>query len=227
MRLEKASTKAVNYACKMFHYAKSVPVNTTGFSVFNDKDEWCGVVLFGSGANNNLPKSFNLSSGQVIELVRMALNGKQGTTSKVLALAIKLIKKQIPLCQLLVSYSDRNQDHYGTIYQATNWFYCGDSTTETTPIINGKRVHRKSIYSQYGTNDLIGLKKRGITVTYEKDKPKHRYIYPLDKSLIPMCKALSKPYPKKEITCDNSITANAAGFQLAEEGQHHLIAQKD
>jgi hypothetical protein len=25
---------------------------------------------------------------------------------------------------------------------------------------------------------------------------KHRYIYPLDKSLIPLCKSLSKPYPK-------------------------------
>ena len=27
---------------------------------------------------------------------------------------------------------------------------------------------------------------------------KRKYIYPLDKTLIPLCKSLSKPYPKKE-----------------------------
>ena len=30
-------------------------------------------------------------------------------------------------------------------------------------------------------------------------KGKQKYIYALDKSLIPLCKSLSKPYPKKEI----------------------------
>ena len=34
MRLEKASYKAIKYACLNFHYAKSIPVNTFGYSVF-------------------------------------------------------------------------------------------------------------------------------------------------------------------------------------------------
>lgn len=220
MRLEKASTKAVNYACKMFHYAKSVPVNTTGFSVFNDKNEWCGVVLFGSGANNNLASGIGLNQGQALELVRMALNGKHGTTSKVMAMSLKLIKKQLPLCKLLISFADPEQGHKGTIYQATNWFYIGTSKPQREVIdpSTGKVIHKRIANGKYGT--IKGLEKSKLMF-------KHKYIYPLDKSLIPMCKALSKPYPKKEITCDNSITANAAGFQLAEEGQHHLIAQKD
>jgi hypothetical protein len=33
----------------------------------------------------------------------------------------------------------------------------------------------------------------------EKIMNKYRYVYPLDKSLIPLCKSLSKPYPKKEL----------------------------
>ena len=77
MRLEKASYKAIKYACMKFHYAKSVPVNVFGYSVFNDKNEWCGVILYGTGANNNISKQYNLKQGNVIELVRMALNGKQ------------------------------------------------------------------------------------------------------------------------------------------------------
>ena len=51
MRLEKASYKAVTFSCLNFHYAKSIPVNTFGYSVFNNKNEWCGVVLYGTGAN--------------------------------------------------------------------------------------------------------------------------------------------------------------------------------
>ena len=77
MILKKASHKAIKYACLKFHYAKSVPVNVLGFSVFNKENEWCGVVLYGIGANNNLSKAYSLPQGSVIELVRMALNGKQ------------------------------------------------------------------------------------------------------------------------------------------------------
>lgn len=196
MRLEKASYKAVQYACMNFHYAKSVPVNVTGFSVFNDKNDWCGVILYGSGANNHIAAQYNLNQGEVIELVRMALNGKQESTGKALSISMKIIKKYVPLCKLLISYSDRNQGHYGTIYQATNWYYVGDSKTSQTPTINGKRIHAKSIYSKYGTNSIDVLRNKGINIQYSKDEPKHKYIYPLHKSLIPLCKSLCKSYPK-------------------------------
>jgi hypothetical protein len=90
MRLEIASYKAIKYACLNFNYAKAVPVNTFGYSVFNDKNEWCGVILYGSGASNNLGKQLNLVQGQYMELVRMALNGKHESTSKALSLSLKL-----------------------------------------------------------------------------------------------------------------------------------------
>ena len=93
MKLELASYKAIKYACLNFHYAKSLPVNTIGFSVFNTKNEWCGVVLYGTGANNNIANTYQLKQGQVIELVRMALNGKQESTSKTLSISLKLVKK--------------------------------------------------------------------------------------------------------------------------------------
>lgn len=52
MRLTKANSKAINYACKNFHYSKSVPAVQYAYNVYNDKDEWCGVILYGGGANN-------------------------------------------------------------------------------------------------------------------------------------------------------------------------------
>lgn len=197
MILKKASYKAIKYACLKYHYAKSVPVNVFGFAVFNDDKEFCGCIVYGRGANNNIAKPFKMVQGQVIELVRVALNGKQSVTSKAVAISIRLLPKFIPTAKLLVSYADENQGHSGTIYQAMNWFYIGDSETTKTPVMNGKRVHARAIYSRYGTNDIKALQERGIDVHYVKDKPKRKYIYPIDKNLIPMCKELSKEYPKK------------------------------
>ena len=221
MRLEKASYKAIQYACKMFHYAKSVPNVGLSYSVFNDKKEWCGVICFGIGATNNIAMPYGLNQGQVIELVRMAMNGKQESTTKAMAIALKLVYKDAPNVKLVVSYADSEQGHYGTIYQATNWFYTGFST-DTNLIVNGKREHRRTLGSRFGTCSADAIRQKGYKVEVIKTKPKWKYIYPLYKSLIPLCKSLSKPYPKK---CDSSITANAVADQATEEGQHHPIAQ--
>ena len=99
MRLEKASYKAVKYACIKFHYAKTVPVTNISYSVFNNNNEWCGVICYGGGANYNLGKKYGVVSGQFLELTRMALNGKQESTSKALSVSIKMIKKNKPLVQ--------------------------------------------------------------------------------------------------------------------------------
>ena len=211
MRLEKASTKAIKYACLNFHYAKSVPVNTFGYSVFNNKNEWCGVVLYGTGANNNLATQYNLNQGNVLELVRMALNGKQESTSKALAISLKLIKNAIPLCKLIISYADKDQNHNGIIYQATNWYYVGTSMInkkDASYIIDGKRIHGKTISDKCKRYGLIKNVENAKKVYKAKEiieyvtKGKIKYIYALDKSLIPLCKSLSKEYPK---TSDKSV----------------------
>lgn len=217
MRLEKASLKAINYSCKHYHYSKSVPVNPFAFSVFNNQDEWCGCVLYSAGANNNIGLPYGLRSGQIIELTRMALNGKQESTSKVLAVSMKILNKHLPLVKMIISFADTKQNHIGIIYQATNFYYTG--TVKTTPdyFFRGRWMRQRQI------NSLIGsLSKLPPDTPRRKGADKIRYIYPLDKSLIPLCKSLSKPYPKK---CDSSITANASGIQPEEEGQHHPIAQ--
>lgn len=205
MRLEIASAKAIRYACINFHYANSVPVNTFGYSVFNNNNEWSGVILYGIGANNNISKQYNLKQGQVIELVRVALNGKQESTSKALSISLKLIKKAIPLCKLIISYADKDQNHIGVIYQATNWFYTGESMInkkDGSCVINGKRIHGKTISDkckQYGlAKNIENIKKvyKTKNVIEYVTKGKIKYIYPLDKSLITLCESLSKPYPK-------------------------------
>lgn len=198
MRLEIASNKAIKYACMNFHYAKAVPNVGLAYNVFNNLNEWCGVICYGIGATNNIAEPYNLKQGEVIELVRMALNGKQESTTKAMSISLRLLKKNAPNVKLIVSYADSEQNHFGTIYQATNWFYTGYST-DTNLIVNGERKHRRTLGSKYGTCSAVELRKKGFNVEVLKTKPKWKYIYPLDKTLLPFCRSLSKPYPKQAV----------------------------
>jgi hypothetical protein len=190
MRLEKASYKAIQYACLNFHYAKTVPASSIAYSVFNEKKEWCGIVSFCYPSGVMSGKQFDLRQGEFIELNRMALNGKQKSTSQVLSIAIKLFKKQNPTVKLLISYADKGQEHYGVIYQATNWIYLGENESSGKDYFyNGKWRHDRTL-NTYSKEFLSKLETR-------KRSGKRKYIYPLDKSILNYCKSIAKPYPKK------------------------------
>lgn len=215
MRLEIASAKAVKYACMNFHYAKRIPSQPmTAFSVFEDS-LWCGCICFNAGIEG-INKPYSLRMGQVSELVRVALNGKQSSTSKALSLALKVFKKTNPLVKLVVSYADSDENHIGVIYQATNWIYEQSKKTSNAFFCKktGKPIHSRQISNtgftvQFGTKKKCFKKEDVIEV---KKGIKYKYIYPLDKKLIPMCRAMAKPYPK-----------NAA---VAHKGEHQASSQE-
>lgn len=190
MRLEKASYKAIKYACIKFHYAKTVPVTNISYSVFNNNNEWCGVICYGGGANYNLGKKYGAVAGQFLELTRMALNGKQESTSKALSLSIKMIKKNKPLVNLLISYADKGQNHKGIIYQATNWLFVDETESSGIEVFYKGKWRHDRIQSSISKDLWIKLDKR-------KKSGKYKYIYPLTKELKNKCLELKKYYPKK------------------------------
>lgn len=196
MRLVKANRKAIEYACKNFHYSKSVPAVQYGYNVYNDNDEWCGVILYGGGANNNMPKSFNKNAGEVLELVRVALNGKQEYTSKAVALSLKQLHKDDPLVQIVVSYADHRQRHLGTIYQATNWIYLGKTiTSDTQYFYKGKWTHERTINAQKNRNELKKM------LSKRENSNKFKYVFVFNKRERKQYLKLAQPYPK-----DNDLT---------------------
>lgn len=208
MILKKASKKAIVYSCINFHYSKTRPAGATyGYSVFNKKNEWCGTILYGRGGNPSIASPYGLKHGQVIELVRMALNGKQESTSKALAISLKLLKKDCPTVKLIVSYADKGQAHVGTIYQATNWIYETESKSSGYEYLyNGKWTHSRTINIAKKTKGLKAelLKKRKVS-------GKIKYLYPLDKEIRIQVQKLSKPYLKN--ICDASVNRSTLSFQ--------------
>ena len=87
-----ANPDAIRYACMNYHYAERVPINAISFNVYQD-GVWCGVIMYGYGANPYIAENYGKWQGQVLELVRVALNGKQNTTSECLAVSLKMLKK--------------------------------------------------------------------------------------------------------------------------------------
>tara|TARA_Y100001938_G_scaffold58720_1_gene82173 strand:- start:4937 stop:5533 length:597 start_codon:yes stop_codon:yes gene_type:complete len=192
--LKRASKKAIKYSTFNFHYAKRRPgTSNIAYSVFNNKNEWCGCIIYGHGASPSIGKPYGLVHGQIIELVRMALNGKQESTSKALAISMKLVKKDCPTVKMIVSYADKGQNHVGTIYQATNWNYVGQSeSTGHEYWYKGRWTHSKTIgdkHRMYGLK-IDHLKKR-------KTSGKIKYIYPLCPEMKILTEKIKKPYPKK------------------------------
>lgn len=197
MKLTKANSKAIKYACKNFHYSQSVPTVQYAYNVYNDKDEWCGVILFGGGANNNLAKSFNLRNGEVLELERVALNGKQEQTSKAVSIALRLLHKENPIVKLVVSYADHRQKHLGIIYQATNWIYLGmTKTSDFQYFYNGKWTHERTINSKSNKDELKA------TLQKRQNSNKFKYVYCFDKELKEKYNAIKKQYPSKQDLTD-------------------------
>ena len=202
MRIARANTKAVEFACKNFHYSQSVPAVQYAYNVYNEQEEWCGCIVYGGGANNNLAQTFGLNSGEVLELERVALNGKQEQTSKAVSLTLKQLHKDNPLCKIVVSYSDHRQKHLGTIYQATNWIYLGLTiTSDTQYFYKGKWTHERSINARPDRDHLKAI------LPKRENSNKFKYVFVFDKKQRKEFMKLALPYPKDKdlTTCEMQV----------------------
>lgn len=200
LKLDWASYEAAKYACEKWHYTRVMPVGKLVKIGAWEDDKFIGVVLFGRGANNNMLKPFNLEMDEGCELVRIALNDHKTPVSRIMAIAIKFLKKQSPKLKLIVSYADADQNHHGGIYQAANWIYTGlrNEGSSGSWIINGKQVHSKTVHSKGVRQTLDEIRKHlDPNATKHYTKGKHRYLMPLNDDMYAKIKSLAEPYPKR------------------------------
>lgn len=200
LKIDWASHEAAKFACVNWHYSAVIPVGKLVKVGAWEDGKFIGVVLFGRGANNNMLKPYGLKADQGCELVRIALKSHKTPVSKIMAIAIKFLKKSNPKLRLIVSYADADQDHHGGIYQATNWVYTGlkNAGSMGAFIINGKKTHPKSVHSKGVKQSLESVRKHldpNAKIFYTKGK--HCYLMPLDDNIRNKVLSLSKPYPKR------------------------------
>ena len=188
LRLDWCSYEAAKYAVEHWHYSRSLPAfKTVRIGVWED-GVFVGVVLFGVGANSNLHSPFSLQRHEVCELVRVALRDHRSPVSRIIAIAIRLLRRQSPGLRLVVSYADTARRHYGGIYQAGGWVYTGPTDADKLYLVRGKWVHHRQASSLMGS--IVGLPSRSSSV-------KHKYLMPLDDDMRRRIASLAKPYPKR------------------------------
>jgi hypothetical protein len=205
LKIDWATHEAAKYACENWHYSKSLPVGKLVKVGVWENGNFIGVVIFGRGANFRIGEPYGLQQTECIELVRVALKTHASPVSKILALALKWVKKQSQKIRLIVSYADSEQGHHGGIYQAANWIYSGRSLGSEKVFYKGKWVHKRTVDSILGHH-------RGFPV--KKTQGKHTYLMPLDAEIKRRILPLRKPYPKRA----ESIVVDAPTIQAGEGG---------
>jgi len=171
-----------------------------------------GCVLFGTGANRHISSPFGLKQTEVCELVRVALDHHQSPVSRIIKVAIKMLRRQSPGLRLIVSYADPAQGHYGGIYAAGGWLYLGSAKHHCCYVLHGKRVHPRSVASRYRRQDLAWLQAKVDPKAQCLITPaKHKYVFPLEESLRAKLLPLTKPYPKRAGSADGGMPDYQSG----------------
>jgi hypothetical protein len=169
-----------------------------------EDSEFVGAVIFALGANMNMATPFGLTPTECCELVRVALRSHKTQVSRILAIAVKLLKRQSPGLRLVVSYADKGEGHHGGIYQGAGWLFSGDTKPCVGLEINGKKLHKRAFSGrQFGKprkSVPIGAKKIRTSV-------KHRYLMPLDPEMRKRIEPLAKPYPKRAGSIESDAVA--------------------
>lgn len=195
-----ATHKAATYAVMNWHYSRKMPkAKLVRVGAWEDR-RFIGVVLFGSGAGNSTNGSqYGLAtSGQVAELVRVALRDHQTPVSRIVAIALRFLRKVNPDLRLVVSFADTTQGHHGGIYQAGNWLYTGITSGDREFHVNGQILHPKAVYMRKWVQSETWLRENiDPAARLVKTPGKHRYLMPLDDDIRSRLQPLVKPYPKR------------------------------
>lgn len=221
LRLDWCSHKAARYACEKWHYSKSMPACKTVKIGVWESGRFTGVIIFSLGANPNFGKPYGLDRTGCCELTRIALRDHSTPVSRLISIALKMLKKQSPGLRLVISYADANQGHLGKIYQAGNWIYVGESANERGIRVKGKLIHRRTLNSMYPTSDIDWIRKNlDPAAEIVKGFPKFKYLMPFDEEIKRRLLQLAKPYPK----CVRSIEAMCLPSQVGESGSTPTLA---
>jgi hypothetical protein len=213
LRIDWATHEAAKYACKNWHYSGCLPSFKRLKVGAWESEKFIGVVLFGQGATPEYGKRFQLPITGVCELTRVALSKHTVSTSRILSIALKFLKKQCPDIRLVISFADSSQGHHGGIYQATNWIYDGTVATHGYRV-NGKIEHPKTLHSRYGKGgQSIPWLKKHVDKNAERVVAaiKHRYLMPLDDEMRKRIEPLRKPYPKRVTSAESGTPGIPVG----------------
>jgi|TARA_R100000093_G_scaffold70867_3_gene45040 hypothetical protein len=180
--VKKVDASLIRQFVATYHYSHIMPDNSFECFAGYYGDKLAGVVVFGNGANNATFTALipDIGLKNCRELTRLwSPDGMpKNTESRLIKESVKLLPKEV--C-MVVSFADPSQNHQGTIYQATNFYYCGMSKANKM-LTNGKeKFHIRTIGSYKRRHpELRGFTNQEVMAkygwTHVESSGKHRYV---------------------------------------------------
>ena len=188
------------------HYSKKVFNNSYIHLGCYINNELLGVLQFGHLLNNlsvsALVKGTN--AGEALELNRMWFNDKaeRNSESKALSYCIKYIRSKFKNIKWIQSFADQRCGGFGIVYQAANFSYYGEHTSDFYEI-DGEFYHQIMLTNNGRSASKSSKAKRLKAKKNEAIKHKlrqFRYIYFIDHRKKKDCLLKEQPYPKHYLT---------------------------
>ena len=213
LRLDFCSRAAADYAVRAFHYSHCLAAGRLVCIGAWEAGAFVGAVIFGRGASSEIGSPFGLNQSQVCELVRVALGPHTAPTSRIVSVAVRLLRRLCPGLRLIVSYADPEHGHVGTLHQACGWLCIGRTNRESLIRINGRLTHPRTVASRYHTRSIDWLRAHvAIDAALVRTTPKFRYAMPLDVGMRQQLAPRVQPYPRA-LERDRSSDSGARGAQ--------------
>jgi hypothetical protein len=205
LKLDWCGHDAATFAVMRWHYSKAMPKSKLAKIGVWEDGKFIGVVLYGVGATNALVKRYGLKDTEGCELVRVALAKHKTPVSRIVAVSLRILHRDMPGVRLVVSFADPDEGHHGGIYQAGGWVYSGMSQASDEYIYKGKRWQGRAFRNKHK-----GME-RHPDVEVVRGSSKHRYLMPLDDEMRKRIAPLSLPYPKRVRSADGGTPDDQSG----------------
>ncbi len=165
-----------------YHYTKTFPDSSKYVFAGYFGTVLGGIVVYGMGGGKGQYTSLipDIQNGEYVELTRLwSPDGMpKNIESKLIGGSLKLLPQKI---KLVISFADPSRKHRGTIYQATNFIYCGMSLGGKVLIKDGIEAHPRllGIYkmrrAEFKNKKLEEIRKI-LGWEYKPSAGKHRYV---------------------------------------------------
>ena len=147
-----------------------------------------GAMMYAIPSMPNTAKAYNpINPDRCVELRRLVCidDTPKNTESYFIGQTFKWLKQNTDM-EVVVSFADEHHGHTGVIYKATNFEYWGETAGGRILIVDGKETHSRSlnqIKRPYGRELNRRYKAGDENIFWKKTKPKHIYVYYLNKRI--------------------------------------------
>ena len=192
--VEYINRKAVKGFIEKYHYSKNINgiQSYHHFGLYTKGNfglpKMIGAMLYGIPSMPATAKKYNpINPNRCMELRRLVCidDTPKNTESYFVGKTLRWLKTNSNT-EVVVSFADQHYGHSGIIYKASNFEYLGETAKARILMVDGKEYHARSLNQKerpYGRELKRRFDDGDENIFYVNRKPKHIYVYYLNKKI--------------------------------------------